>query len=192
MMSKKIEDADSIVVSPTILAKAFGLTDRRVRQLAKEGVLEKAGHGRYNFIKCVQNYIVYLRANTELKETKTEEEVNFEKEHALLEKAKREKAEIELQVMKGEVHLSEDVETVMNDMLANFRSRILSMPSKLAPILVSTSDVNTIQETIQTNCFEALEELKNYDPKDFYNEKYIDYDEDAIEEGGVGEEENKT
>lgn len=189
-MSNKIEDTDSIVVSPTVLAKAFGITDRRIRQLAKEGVLEKAGHGRYNFIKSVQNYIVYLRANSELKESKNEEEVNYEKEHALLEKAKREKAELELKVMKGELHLAEDVQTVMNDMLANFRSRILSMPSKLAPMLVSNNDVKSIQQIIQTNCFEALEELKNYDPKDFYNDKYIDYGDEA-EEGEVGEEENK-
>lgn len=191
MSDKKINDANSIVVSSTVLANAFGLTNRRIRQLAEEGVIKKVSHGRYNFVESVQKYIIYLRTNTELKETKTEEEVNYDKEHALLEKAKREKAELELKVMRGELHLAEDVEQVMNDMLANFRGKILSMPSKLSPMLVARDNVNNIQDIIEKNCFEVLDELKDYDTKEFYKDKYIDFEE--IEEGvGGEEEENKA
>lgn len=187
MSDKKVKKADYIVVSPSVLAKAFGLTDRRIRMLAEEGVIKRVGHGRYNFVESVQNYIVYLRTNTELKESKTDLKVDYEHEHALLEKAKREKAEIELKVMRGEVHLAEDVEQVMNDMLVNFRGKILSMPSKLSPMLVARDNVNNIKDIIEKNCFEVLDELKSYDTKAFYNDKYIDFEE--IEEGEGGEEE---
>lgn len=187
MSDKKVRKADYIVVSSSVLAKAFGLTDRRIRMLAEEGVIKRVGHGRYNFVESVQNYIVYLRTNTELKESKTDLKVDYDNEHALLEKAKREKAELELKVMRGELHLAEDVEQVMNDMLANFRGKILSMPSKLSPMLVARDNVNNIQDIIERNCFEVLDELKDYDTKALYNDKYIDFEE--VEEGEDGEEE---
>ncbi|MCA1492752.1 hypothetical protein I6F11_17670 [Ensifer sp. NBAIM29] len=51
----------------TVTAKELGdvldLTDRRVRQLADEGVFERSGRGRYPLAACVQAYIASLNTN---------------------------------------------------------------------------------------------------------------------------------
>ncbi len=40
-MANRDEDIENLKVSGTILAKLFGMTSRRVRQLVEEGVIER-------------------------------------------------------------------------------------------------------------------------------------------------------
>ena len=181
MASTGVEQADAIVVPVKVLEKAFGIKERRVRQLANEGILVKSGHGRYNFIESVSNYITHLKANVEIKSNDEDSEISYDDEHALHERAKREKAEMELQVMKGELHEAHIVEHVMSDMLTNFRARILSMPAKLAPVLEIENEVTVIQSTIRSACLEALAELHDYDPEEFYSDNHIDIVDDGDE-----------
>ena len=44
-------------VSTTELAAVLGLTGRRIRQLAEDGVLDKIKDGRFNLCESVQKYI---------------------------------------------------------------------------------------------------------------------------------------
>lgn len=177
-LSAKIDDIGSTVVSAKVLSKLFSLTERRIRDLAQEGILvRETTKGRYNLERSVQNYILHLKTNKNIENMTTNKELDLEEEKAIHEKVKREKAEIELKIMKGEVHLSEDVESVLSTMLANFRSKILAMPSKIAPTIVSQNDVKYIRDRIKVECIEVLEELKDYDPSVFYNEKYVEDDE---------------
>lgn len=183
--SKKIEKVDNVTVASGVLAELFGLTDRRVRQLAEEGIIKKVARGRYDLSESVRNYIVHLKTNNDLKEDKSEKEIDYDMEHALLERAKREKVELELAAMRGNMHHSQDVEKVMNDMLANFRAKILNLPSKAAPRLVLKEETSYIQDILQDEVLEALQELSNYDPLKFYSDKFIELDED--DENSVGD-----
>lgn len=179
-MSKKAseEHVNEIVVSGTTLANIFGLTDRRVRQLDELGAIEKAKRGQYLLVNSIKRYITYLKTNNDIKNSVNDTELDLEKERAIHERVKREQAEIKLAAMKGEMHHSRDVERVMNDMLANFRSRILSIPTKAAPILVARDDIAEIQRLLSKEIKEALLELSEYDPQKFYGEDYIDLDDD--------------
>lgn len=103
----------------------------------------------------------------------------FNKEHTLLEKAKREKAELEVALMKGTVHASEDVEREMTKMLSAFRSRVLSIPSKIAPKAGITDDITAIESMLRDEIYNALKELSEYDPKTFKHETFIDLNEVA-------------
>lgn len=177
-VTTKVEDISSTMVSAKVLSKLFSLTERRIRDLAQEGVLVRSTtKGRYNLERSVQNYILHLKTNKNIENIKTNHELYYEEEKAIHEKVKREKAEIELKIMKGEVHLSEDVESVMSTMLANFRSKILAMPSKIAPTLVSQNDIKYIRDRIKVECIEVLDELKDYDPSTFYNKNVVEDDE---------------
>ena len=49
-------------VAVDVVAGLFGLTPRRIQQLAKEGVLPKAERGRYNLAACVRFYVAHLQA----------------------------------------------------------------------------------------------------------------------------------
>lgn len=178
--SKKTE-VDNVVVAGGYLANIFGITDRRVRQLAEEGVIARVKKGRYDLVESIKGYIVYLKTNQDIKESKSEADLDYDMERAKHERIKREIAELNLAEMKGQIHYADDVEKVMNDMLSNFRSKVLSMASKLAPILIARNDINQIQDMINKEAYEVLEELSNYDPKLFYSEKYIDL-EDGVED----------
>lgn len=47
-------------VSTSELACVLGITGRRIRQLAEDGVLDKQGQGKLNLPESVQRYIGYL------------------------------------------------------------------------------------------------------------------------------------
>lgn len=186
----KTESIDSVVVSGGILGDLIGVTERRIRQLAEEGVLSRVSKGRYALHGSVKGYIVHLKTNRDLKEKEPEGDMDWDKEKAIHERVKREMAEMKLAQMRGELHRSTDVEQVMNDMLASFRTKILAMPSKLAPLLLARDDVNQIRSFVEKECTEALEELARYDPEKFYSGDYIDPEDD--EEMELDEEEQEA
>ena len=47
--SAKVTNIDSITVSAAVLGDLFGVTDRRIRQMAEEGIVARAAKGRYNW-----------------------------------------------------------------------------------------------------------------------------------------------
>lgn len=189
--NRKIEDVESVVVSSTVLADLFGLTTRRIRMLADEGVIQKTSRGRYNLQENIKNYIVYLKTSQDLKEKSVDDKLDPDIERALLTRIQREKLELEIAAMKGQMHFSDDVKRVMNDMLANFRAKLIALPSKIAPRLIARNDISEVQKMIQQELFEVLQELSNYDPSVFYSEKYIELSEDNNEEDGEENEEER-
>jgi len=54
-------DPDIEVVTTKELSQRLGVTDRRIRQLEEEGVLEKFSRGRWDLWESVRSYIEYLR-----------------------------------------------------------------------------------------------------------------------------------
>ncbi|WP_305142490.1 hypothetical protein [Geobacillus thermoleovorans] len=163
-MSEQGLKGKTIVVSTSEIAEIFGLSDRRIRQLEKEEALVKISRGKYDLKASVQRYIMFIKEQAE----KTEEELDLTKEKTLLTRANRQKVELELQIMRGELHRSEDVRRVMNDMLSAFRARVLAIPSKTAPRLLAQTDLAVVQDIIKKEVYEALQELSEYDPHVFY------------------------
>lgn len=146
------------------LAEILGLSDRRIRQLEQIGIISKLSRGKFHLPAAVQQYISWLRSQAD----ETEEKLDFKREKTLLTRANRQKVELELQIMRGELHRSEDVRRVMNDMLGAFRARCLAIPSKAAPRLVAQTDLAIIQDVLKKEVYEALTELSEYDPEVFY------------------------
>jgi phage terminase Nu1 subunit (DNA packaging protein) len=173
MTKRNIEPQNEMNLATNQLAELLGLSARRIQQLAEEGVIIKAGRGRYKAAESIQNYIRFLQ---EKERSANEGEADYFKERALHEKAKREMAEIELAVIKGEIHRSEDVKVVMNDMIAAFRSKVLALPTKLAPQLAGKTEIPIVKELLNREIREALTELAEYDPQVFYakSTEYMD------------------
>ncbi|WP_270501329.1 hypothetical protein [Clostridium butyricum] len=179
---KKIDSVEKVTVSSTVLSNLFGLTTRRIRQLENEGVIQKIARGKYSLQDNIKSYITYIKASADLKENKTEAgKIDYDEEHALLERRKREKIELELAAMRGTMHYSEDVERVMNDMLSNFKARILALPSRAAPRLITLSTIADIQEILQNEVLDALNEMSKYNPNDFYSNEYVDVLDDEVQ-----------
>lgn len=176
------------IVNTKALAKMFNMTERNVRNLVAEDIIGRVGHGRYDLIDSVSRYITFLKmASDGLDDATVEESLEYEK--WLHEKAKREKAEIELAHIKKEMHKSDEVEKVLNHMVMAFRSKMLSLPSKVALQLTTMNDANQIEDLLERDVHQALKELSEYDPSMFFAED-IDMEEIEIVGEGDGTETN--
>lgn len=162
------------IVSTKEICEILGLSDRRIQQLAKEDILVRVSHGKYDLPGSIQNYINYIK-----EQSKTGEELNKVEEETLLVRVRRQKAEIELDIMQGNVHLSEDVEKVMSDMLSSFRAQLLVIPGKASPQLMGMNEIEPIKAILKNYIHEALQEMSEYDPTAFYNKTNITVEEET-------------
>lgn len=177
--SRKVTDVDSMTVSVGVLANMFSLSERRIRQMAEEGILVRASKGRYKLVDSLKNYLLALKLAAEGANVDNPDgDINIDEEKALHERIKRHISEMKLQVMKGELHKAADVERVMTDMLASFKTRVMNIPSKVAPVL-ENRDAAYIKDRLTKEVMEVLNELKDYNPKDFYSDEYVEGEEDA-------------
>lgn len=178
--SVKTTDISAITVNSATLEKIIGVSDRRIRQLAEENIIIRAAKGRYKLMDSISNYILTLKVAIESGNSESPDgEIDLEEEKAIHERVKRHISELKLQTMKGDLHKSEDVERVMTDMLVSIKTKLLSMPTKLAPILVSRNDIDFVRNTINREVLDALNELKDYNPKEFYSDDYVESDGDG-------------
>lgn len=176
--SAKVTDIDSLTVSAAVLGNIFGVTDRRIRQMAEEGIIVRAAKGRYNLVDSLKNYILSLKLAVDSNDSDNPDgELNFEEEKALHERVKRHISEMKLQTMKGELHKADDVRHVMTDMLSSFKTRMMNIPAKVAPVL-EDRDAGYIKERLTSEVTEALNELKDYNPVDFYSDEYVESEDD--------------
>lgn len=176
--SAKVTNIDSLTVSAAVLGNIFGVTDRRIRQMAEEGIIVRAAKGRYNLVDSLKNYILSLNLAADSNNSDNPNgELNIDEEKALHERVKRHIDELKLQTMKGELHKSENVRQVMTDMLSSFKTRMMNIPAKVAPVL-EERDAGYIQERLTAEVIEALNELKDYNPADFYSDEYVEEVED--------------
>ena len=171
---KKEKPAESPGYSKTPdVAAILCLSERRVQQLTKEGVLKKyktpAGE-RYKLVETVQDYIRYLQervnAKAEAENPWVEKKAKAEAE---LKEAKAEIAKMQWQELEGQMHRSEDVEAIMTDLVYEIRSMITALPGRLA---MDTARIKTPEEEsvrIRDECNEILNALAayQYDPEKY-------------------------
>ncbi|MDR1516253.1 MAG: hypothetical protein LBS45_11215 [Synergistaceae bacterium] len=121
------------------IAELFGVTERRIRQLAQKKIIPKAGKGLYDLGPTVQAYIRYLHGllNGAVSADMTELNQRLLQANTTEREAKARMAELDLSVMQGRLHEADHVKKIMIDMIAACRSRMLALPSKAA-VTVST------------------------------------------------------
>lgn len=165
------------------LAAILGITDRRVRQLKSEfglfsgNAAEGKGIKKYRLEKCVPEYINY-KLEAEVQQGAFDKE----KEQAEHERIKKKISILKLRKLKRELHEADDVEEFLTNMLVDFKNRLLSLPSKVAPLVVSEDDVNAILDVLEKEIFETLEGLSEYDPLKIDKEsalQMIDYEDES-------------
>ncbi len=140
------------------VARFLDVSDRRVRQLRDEKVIEEVRPGLYDLLDTNRRYINYLRKRN----PESEEAVDYNTERAKLVRAKRENEELDLKIRKNQLHSSEDVEAVLSNMLISFRSRLMAIPSRLSPILSKKTDKAEIFKILKAQIDEALNELSDF------------------------------
>ncbi len=179
--TRNSDDLGVITVSAKTLGEILGIGDRMVRKLAEEKVLVRNSHGKYLLLRSVKNYILALKVSKSVQQVKcnSDESLDLEEEKAKHEVIKRQITDLKLQVIKGSLHKSEDVERVIGDMFAKFKSKMIAMPAKLARKLEGKQKVD-IQKTLLEEITNALEELSEYNPSDYYSDEHLDIEEDYL------------
>jgi phage terminase Nu1 subunit (DNA packaging protein) len=140
------------------VAKLLLLTERRVQQLTREGVLPKADRGRYELAPVIQAYVKYLRDRALPGEAEGLSE-DFQKARARRTAAEASMAEMRAAQARGELIPAADVHEVLTAIFGRVRSKLLALPSKLAPRLLGVTSVNDAQEQLKAGVYEALSEL---------------------------------
>lgn len=157
------------------IAKLFGVTERRVQQLAKEKVIPAAKQRPYMFdlLSTIQTYIRYLSDKANGKEGKSSETVQAESDklraEADLKQSKAKIAEMQLKELEGKMHRSEDVAAVMDDLVYSIRSMIMALPGRLAMDVTQAANANEASAIIRAECSKILNELAGYkyDPEEY-------------------------
>ena len=149
------------------LANLFDVSDQWIGQLTRDGVLKKhktkAGM-RYNVVESTRAYCNYLRNKAAGREEKSNPEAEKLKSdaEARLKTAKADIAELEAKELQGQMHRSEDVEAMTNDLVYVVRSMLVALPGRLAVDAVNAETPAEAAKIIKTEVYKVLEELSNY------------------------------
>jgi phage terminase Nu1 subunit (DNA packaging protein) len=138
-------------------ANHLGISSVFFQDLLGKGVFERQPRGNYDLSTVTKSYIEYLRkmaagragaGNLELVE-----------ERARLAKEQADAKEMENAVSRGELVYIEDVAKQFERGLEKVRTKLLAIPSKIAPEVHACASVKEVQAVIESNIIEALSEL---------------------------------
>ena len=139
------------------ISKLLKLSERRIQQLAKDNIIPKAERGKYDLVSSVHGYIDFLKAKAG--GDFTAEEVLKNKNKLL--KAKAELAEIEKMKATGELIPKEEVKRTWLELVQKVKQKLLSIPNKVAPVVVTVKSINEIKLILQDKIYEALYEISS-------------------------------
>lgn len=155
-----------------VLANLFDITSQWVGELTKNGVIRKhdteAGP-RYNVVEATRSYVKYLRekaAGRDKDDNVAEKEEERLEAEIRIKKAKAEYAELELAELQGQMHRSEDVQKMTEQLVFTIRGLVIALPGRLAVDVVSVETASEASVIIRRECNAVLDELANfkYDP----------------------------
>ena len=161
------------------VARFLLLSPQRVRQMAAEGVLEKATstsgeplRGRFNLLAAVNSYIRYLRSNLAGRAETADE---YTQARARRMSALADIEQLRLKRIHGKLHRAEDVEFCLTQMITVCRQRLLALPSRCCHSLQAKTNPAEIAEILRVEVYAALNELSEYDPAKFEaaSEEYL-------------------
>lgn len=115
-----------------VIAKLLMITTRRVQQLAQEGVIPKAEHGAYPLVASVQGYIRFLQ-------TRDRQGAKRLDEDARLRAAQADLRQLELAKARSELVTVASAESVLTSVGGAMRSRLATLSSRMAGVLVGRS-----------------------------------------------------
>ncbi len=158
---------DNMVTSSEI-AKLIGKTTKTVQDLTNNGILpaEENQSGKkvlrkYDKYKTIRAYIGYIEERAAKKNGSDKEQKKIQVELET-KKAKLRMAQMQLDELEGRMHLSEDVESMTNDLILCVRSSLLAVPGLLAVDLAEISDASEISARLSETVYGILNDLSKY------------------------------
>jgi len=143
-----------------VIAKLLDLSERRVQQLSREGVIPKAERGQYDLIGSVRGYVRYLRDQAVKAQAGAPD---YAAERARFIRARADLAEMEAEQRRRSLIAADQIEAAWIDVLALLRTRLLGLPDRLAPQAFDQSTVGDTRNLIRAAIREVLDDLAQPD-----------------------------
>ncbi len=164
------KDLKLLTTTQTEMGKVLGITQQRVSQLVKDGVVKMSENGSVLVMESLKNFYKYQTGGATDADDRNGT-LDLRTEQARHERAKRELAELKLAKMEGKLYDAKVVEMVMVEMLSNLRTQLLGIPSKMAPLVEGKA-----KEEIYTELTDEIEsklmELSEYKPELFMDNEW--------------------
>lgn len=143
------------------IARVLGLSEQEVKALTKTGVIQKgyiSDKGLYVLENTAREIIANYRRPEEEREN-----ADYATERAKLMRIKRLNEQYSLELRKKELVRADEMETALTKILVSFKSKLSSLPTKIAPQVAKMTDSIEIMDLIKNRINEALEELADFD-----------------------------
>ena len=153
MKVKSIADAN---VNAADLGKVLGVSRASIANLATDGALPRASRGEFNLAACVQAYIRHklVKAGASDHNAKT-----LVVERSRLARAKADAAERDARVEAGDLIPADDIEAAWIATAGLIRTRILGVPKKIAPRVISLKTATEAEQLMGKELNAALAAL---------------------------------
>jgi phage terminase Nu1 subunit (DNA packaging protein) len=148
-------------ISVSDLAELLGgLTERRVQQLADDGIVVKRRHGVYSMEESVTGYIRFLGELIPNKEAKdvgiVAAKQHGEQQRARLLSAKAAREELELAERQGKLVDREKERRAAYSLGRSLRNSMLNIPPRLSVELAAEQDSNKVFRKLEGEIIESL------------------------------------
>ncbi|MEQ8257995.1 MAG: hypothetical protein RH980_18270 [Roseovarius confluentis] len=158
------------------IAKLLMLTERRVQQLAKDGVIPKAERGRYELAPAVQAYIRFLQERVAGNAGQVAS-VDYHTEKARKIKAEADIAEIEAAKLRGEVVEADEVKRAWLVILGEVRAQLIGpVPTRIVARLIGVTEEAQIKSVVKDEISLAMAAAANADVEALFDDGCDDGD----------------
>lgn len=143
-----------------VCQKVFGITTRRYRYLAAEGIVPKPEKNQIDFVLACKALIEYYR-----KLAQGQGGVSLAEERARLTKIQADRKELQLKKEKGELIPVDEAMKEWINALQKVRQKLLAIPIKASPLVIASKNTKEAKEILENFIYEALEEIANQERK---------------------------
>lgn len=151
------------MASAAAAAAHIFMNERRFRELLDSGVITRAERSGYDLDKVREEYITNIREVASGRDPNAQpgdaDKIDGEYEKARKDKEMADRLEMQNAVLRKSLLPADEVERVQSASIARARSKLLSIPSKLAPLVVGASSIAAARDEISNAIYDALNEL---------------------------------
>lgn len=161
-------DAGTPTYPVKTIAALLRLTERRVQQLSKEGVIPKAERGRYELAPAVQGYIAYLQDRLAPREGGDDpDRIDYHFEKARKTKAEADIAEMEAAKMRGDLVDAVEMRGALELVMSEVKTKLLNnAPTRIAARTKTEKKEASIKAIAKEEIAASLQALASTDPAD--------------------------
>lgn len=145
--------AATLFYSVSALASLFHLSERRIQQLAKEGIIPKAKRGKYDVEAVVQGYVHYLQERASGRPAGTYNDTSdIKRERQRLIKEQADKIENENRTLRGELITVNFFSESLHEVASIFTACIDALPGRLAHELAGLQEPAAVKARLFDAC----------------------------------------